>query len=153
MTAAPQPLFVAEECVELGNERIGIRTVNGARRRDAFTAGSRAAEAVHPDRKEELRGVGCEVENVADNGFFRDLHESISFCFSVVYAFPRRFTRGSVGFFEFFLVGDVDLPDVRTEIAEFADEIVVPALDQLDIGDLRFALGHEPGDHKRDACS
>lgn len=63
-------------CVELGNERIAVCSVNDASHFDGFAAGSGATEAVHTDFKEKFRSLTVCVKDIADDGVFCDFHFS-----------------------------------------------------------------------------
>ena len=69
-------LFVFEECVDLGEKLVAINAVNSASHFNGFAAGSGAAEAVHTDLKEEGSGFGSDVENITDDRFSGNFHNS-----------------------------------------------------------------------------
>ena len=69
-------LFVFKEAVDLGEELVAINTVNSASFFNGFAAGSRAAEAVHTDLKEEGSGFGSDIENIADDCLSGDFHNN-----------------------------------------------------------------------------
>ncbi len=68
-------LFVClDERIELCEKLICIDAVNGTSHFHGFTAGSRAAEAVHTDFKEKGSGLGSDVKDIADDGVSCDFH-------------------------------------------------------------------------------
>ena len=69
-------LFVFEESVDLGEKLVAINAVNGTSHFNGFAAGSGAAEAVHTDLKEEGRGFGSDIENITDDRFSGNFHNS-----------------------------------------------------------------------------
>ena len=60
--------------IELCNERIHVCAVNDASFFKAFSAGSRAAEAVHTDFDEIDCCCRVKVKNIADDAFSCDFH-------------------------------------------------------------------------------
>ena len=59
--------------VDLLDQRIHIHAVYRARLLDRLPAGSRAAQAMHPDLQKICRSAGIRIQNVANDGIFRDL--------------------------------------------------------------------------------
>ena len=63
----PLKLFGGEILVYLSYELVSIGSVNHASRLYRLTSCGGAAETVHTDLKEELCGIGIEIENVAND--------------------------------------------------------------------------------------
>ena len=69
-------LFVFKEAVDFGKKLVAINAVNSASHFNGFAAGSGATEAVHTDFKEEGRGFGSDVKDIADDRFSGNFHDS-----------------------------------------------------------------------------
>jgi hypothetical protein len=57
-----------------GRERLAVDAVHHASFLHSFTPGRGAAQAVHTDGEEQRRSLGCDVQNVANDGFFFNLN-------------------------------------------------------------------------------
>ena len=66
--------LACKKFVDLLDQRVSIGSVNGACVLNRLSSGCRASQAVHSDRKEELRGLGIKIKNISDNGLLRNLH-------------------------------------------------------------------------------
>ena len=56
--------------VDEGQQLFTVNTVNHASFFYGFTAGSGTTQAMHADGKENGRGLGSQIENIANNGIF-----------------------------------------------------------------------------------
>jgi hypothetical protein len=74
-----QLLLFSQELVDSLYQSVGIGSVCSTGSRNAFTAGCRAAQAMHANGKEELRGFAIVIKNVAYDGLLCNFHFAISF--------------------------------------------------------------------------
>lgn len=74
-------VLFCEKIVDRPDEFVGVGAVDCAGFLDRLAARDGASEAVHPDGKEELRNVGVDVEQIADDGILRYCHDLIFLLF------------------------------------------------------------------------
>ena len=67
-------LFALNMLIELVHKSIGVNAVHHASLFDGLASGSGTAKTVHSHLKEEGRGRGVSVENIADYRIFGYLH-------------------------------------------------------------------------------
>ena len=67
-------LFVSfQEIIQLGQEGIAINAMDHTGLFHGLAAGSRSAKAVHADCHKQGSGMGSDMQNVANDGFFFNL--------------------------------------------------------------------------------
>jgi hypothetical protein len=84
-------LLRCKKTVELINQSIRIGSVNCASIGNALTAGCGASEAMHTDRKEELRRFAVVIQNVTNDGFLCYYHDIFTLSVKVLSAFSSAF--------------------------------------------------------------
>ena len=73
---APLLLFRCKILVYLLDKLVCVGSVNGTRILDGLSSGRGATQTVHPDREEELRGLGITIQNIADDALLGNFHGS-----------------------------------------------------------------------------
>ena len=58
-----------QEMIQLGQKTVAVNAMHHAGFLNSFAPGRGAAQAVHSNRKKQGRALGCDVQNVADDGF------------------------------------------------------------------------------------
>jgi hypothetical protein len=73
-----------QEVVQLSQESIAIDAVDHAGFLYGLTPGRGATQAMHADGEEQRSSVGCDVQNITDDGFFFNLnsHDMTSYSIS-----------------------------------------------------------------------
>lgn len=129
-----------KKSVDLGNKLVAVSTVNLASSFNALASGVGATEAVHTYFKKELRCINIEIKNVSDDGILSNFHFCISLYFSIIFQ-PLIFIR------------ERNLFNVCAEAFEFTHNVVVAALNEMDLRNLSSTFSAKSRNYHGDAGS